>query len=149
MSRGTLACLLSDSNFKVRPFSVCSSDTLLACALASVGQFLRLWFFKEGFSVEAGVFLFPVLLVFFPSFCQALAEDRVTKGPCNNPHQKKKKKKMRENSQIPNWATLPLSHKPLWCWEKYANHITTRVHGMCMFCLFRAYMAVQLPFFWI
>jgi len=32
-------------------FSVCSSDTLLACALASVGQFLRLWFFKEGFSV--------------------------------------------------------------------------------------------------
>jgi hypothetical protein len=40
-----------DSNFKVRPFSVCSSDTLLACALASVGQFLRLWFFKEGFSV--------------------------------------------------------------------------------------------------
>jgi hypothetical protein len=36
---------------KVRPFSVCSSDTLLACALASVGQFLRLWFFKEGFSV--------------------------------------------------------------------------------------------------
>jgi len=51
MSRGTLACLLSDSDFKVRPFSVCSSDTLLACALASVGQFLRLWFFKEGFSV--------------------------------------------------------------------------------------------------
>ena len=51
MSRGTLACLLSDSTFKVRPFSVCSSDTLLACALASVGQFLRLWFFKEGFSV--------------------------------------------------------------------------------------------------
>ena len=47
MSRGTLACLLSDSNFKVRPFSVCSSDTLLACALASVGQFLRLWFFKD------------------------------------------------------------------------------------------------------
>jgi len=27
------------------------SSTLLACALASVGQFLRLWFFKEGFSV--------------------------------------------------------------------------------------------------
>jgi DNA-binding cell septation regulator SpoVG len=26
-----------------------------------VGQFLRLWFFKEGFSVQAGVFLFPVL----------------------------------------------------------------------------------------
>jgi len=73
--------------YKVRPFSACSSDTLLACALASVGQFLRLWFFKEGFSVLGRSFPFPSLLGIFPSFCQALAEDRVT-----TPTTKKKKK---------------------------------------------------------
>jgi hypothetical protein len=41
-------------NLKTLPlltFFCLSSDTLSACALASVGQFLRLWFFKEGFSV--------------------------------------------------------------------------------------------------
>ena len=49
---GSFSSLLNKiSTYKVRPFSVCSSDTLLACALAGVGQFLRLWFFKEGFSV--------------------------------------------------------------------------------------------------
>jgi len=35
-------------------------------------------FFKEGFSVLGRSFPFPNLLGFFPSFCQALAEDRVT-----------------------------------------------------------------------
>ena len=52
---------------------------------------LRAWanfsdcgFFKEGFSVLGRSFPFPSLLGFFPSFCQALAEDRVT-----TPHQKK------------------------------------------------------------
>ena len=65
---------------KVRPFSVCSSDTLLACALASVGQFLRLCFFKEGFSFRQE-FSFSQSYRFFPSFCQALAEDRVTTPP--------------------------------------------------------------------
>jgi hypothetical protein len=46
---------------------------------------LRAWanfsdcgFFKEGFSVLGRSFPFPSLLGFFPSFCQALAEDRVT-----------------------------------------------------------------------
>ena len=43
---------LADGNCLVKQYQpVCPSDTLLACALASVGQFLRLWFFKEGFSV--------------------------------------------------------------------------------------------------
>jgi len=51
-----------------------------------VGQFLRLWFFKEGFSVLGRSFPFPSLIGIFPSFCQALAEDRVT-----TPTKKKKK----------------------------------------------------------
>ena len=44
------------------------------------------WFFKEGFSVLGRSFPFPSLIGFFPSFCQALAEDRVT-----TPTKKKKK----------------------------------------------------------
>jgi len=35
-------------------------------------------FFKEVFSVLGRSFPFPSLIGFFPSFCQALAEDRVT-----------------------------------------------------------------------
>ena len=84
------------ANFKVRPFSVCSSDTLLACALASVGQLLRLWFFQGGFSVLGRSFPFPSLLGFFPSFCQALAEDRVT-----TPTKKKKKLLFWSKSKMP------------------------------------------------
>jgi hypothetical protein len=52
-----------------------------------VGQFLRLWFFKEGFSVLGRSFPFPSLIGIFPSFCQALAEDHVT-----TPTKKKKVK---------------------------------------------------------
>ena len=55
---------------------------------------LRAWanfsdcgFFKEGFSVLGRSVPFPSLIGFFPSFCQALAEDRVT-----TPTKKKKKK---------------------------------------------------------
>ena len=73
-------------SYKVRPFSVCSSDTLLACALASVGQFLRLWFFKEGFSVLGRSFPFSSLIGIFVFF---LLSVRPLLGPCNNPHQKK------------------------------------------------------------
>jgi len=58
-----------------------------------VGQFLRLWFFKEGFSVLGRSFPFPSLIGFFPSFCQALAEDRVT-----TPTKKKKKSNPSSNS---------------------------------------------------
>ena len=85
MSRGTLACLLSDSNFKVRPFSVCSSDTLLACALASVGQLLRLWFFQGGFFCFRQEFSFSQSFRFFSFILSGPCW-----GPCNNPHQKKK-----------------------------------------------------------
>jgi len=60
---------------------------------------LRAWanfsdcgFFKVGFSVLGRCFPFPSLLGFFPSFCPALAEDRVT-----TPTKKKKKK-------TPLWA---------------------------------------------
>ena len=67
-------------------FFVCSSDTLFACALASVGQFLRL-VFQGGFFCLGRSFPFPSLIGFFPSFCQALAEDRVT-----TPTKKKKKR---------------------------------------------------------
>jgi len=61
------------ANFKVRPFSVCSSDTLLACALASVGQLLRLWFFQGWFFCFRQEFSFSQSFRFF-SF--------ILSGPC-------------------------------------------------------------------
>jgi len=65
-------------SYKVRPFSVCSSDTLLACALRAWANFSdcgfsrRVFLFRQEFSFSQSY------RFFIPSFCQALAEDRVT-----------------------------------------------------------------------
>jgi hypothetical protein len=79
MSRGTLACLLSDSNFKVRPFFVFFRHTLSLCSCER-GPISQTVVFQGGFFCLGRSFPFPSLIGFFSSgsFCQALAEDRVT-----------------------------------------------------------------------
>ena len=107
-----------------RPFFVCSSDTLFACALASVGQFLRL-VFQGGFFCLGRSFPFPSLIgfsFFLSGPCW---------GPCNNPHQKKKKKKRCSFRLFPNfrWDALRGIYSDVTLPYLIFNHLLVDVTG--------------------
>ena len=78
MSRGTLACLLPDSNFQGQAFfCLFFRHTLCLCScergpISQTGFSRRVFLFRQEFSFSQSY------RFFFPSFCQALAEDRVT-----------------------------------------------------------------------
>ena len=103
---------------------------------------LRAWanfsdcgFFKEGFSVLGRSFPFPSLKGFFPSFCQALAEDRVTTPT-------KKKKNMWRVTEAP-WRVLQrclcCSFAAFsWFWGLVSSQYLISTRWMSRWCLLRS-----------